>query len=79
MLDRVIDRLRADPAIPRPRTLEQWTLFFADVRTAAEDDLTQKLEGFARARDVIEALADVLHARNRRCPRLKTLLTEQAR
>jgi hypothetical protein len=60
MLDRVIDRLRADPAIPRPRTLEQWTLFFADVRTAAEDDLTQKLEGFARARDVIEALADVL-------------------
>ena len=59
VLDRVIDRLRADPAIPR-RTLEQWTLFFAEVRNEAEDDLTKKLKGFARVRDTIEAMADVL-------------------
>lgn len=59
MLARVIARLRADPAIPR-RTPEEWDLLCADVRVAAEDDLTQELEGFARVRDIIEAMADVL-------------------
>jgi hypothetical protein len=44
VLDRVIDALRRDPRVER-RSLDDWELFFAHVKTAAEHDLAEELVG----------------------------------
>jgi hypothetical protein len=59
VIDAVIDALREDASIPR-RTLDEWTLFFADVRAGAEDELALELNGKADLQEVVDAIVDEL-------------------